>query len=279
MEQYKLKRVLITGAGSGLGRAFAMEFAILGWRVGVLDIELERALNISKDVCEAGGDGLAIQCDVSDKQQLVVACEKIISEWEGVDILINNVGIPAAGNFEKLSMKEWRRIIDINLLSVVRGSKLLVPAMASQGGGHIINTASFAGIIPMKEFSIYNVTKSAVIALSETLKIELSEKNIGVTVIAPAFFKTNLMERFTCTDEKQRVMANAFLGKTKIKPEYIAKAALKAVKKNRLYVVAPLYGNIFWILKRMFPEAILSLLSFLSRKKWLEKYYLKIKTL
>ncbi len=278
MEKFKLKRVLITGAGSGLGEALAMEFADLGWKVGVIDIDMERAEKIASEVNNRGGQGLAIQCDVSENKSFEKVADLILEKWEGIDILINNVGIPAAGNIEQIPLEDWQNIININFFSVVYGCKIFIPVMAEQGGGHIVNTSSFAGIIPMQEFSMYNVTKSAVISLSETLKLELSSKNIGVTVIAPAFFKTNLMERFTCTNEKQREMANAFLCKSKIGPEYIAKYALKAIKKNKLYVIEPISGKVFWILKRLFPEALFKLLSLVSRKRWIEKYYLRIST-
>jgi short-subunit dehydrogenase len=278
MDKFKLERVVITGAGSGLGQALAIEFAKLGWKVAIIDIDMERANQIASIVTSKNGLGLPIQCDVSKKKSLEKAFKLVIEKWNGADILINNVGIPAAGKIEKIPFKDWHNIININFIPAVYGCKVFVPLMAEQGGGHIVNTSSFAGIVPMKEFSMYNVTKSAVISLSETLKLELASKNIGVTVIAPTFFRTNLMERFTCTDEHQRKMADAFLCKSNISSEYIAKLALKAIMRNKLYVIEPLPGKIFWLIKRLFPEALFKLLSIASQKNWIEKYYLRIST-
>lgn len=256
MKKFPEKRVVITGAGSGFGRALALEFASMGWRVGVADINEERADESVELVNQKGGQGLKVLCDVTKVTQLENLAAVLKKEWGGVDIVVNNAGVAAAGFIEKIPMNKWDWIIDLNLKSVIHGCRAFTPMLEEQGGGHIVNMASNAGIACLPEMASYNVTKAGVIALSETLRSELRPKNIGVTVICPTFFKTNLMDSFTSTDERQRDMADKFFRNSFTTAEKVAKVTIKAVRKNRLYVVTPWDGKFVWLAKRLFPELL-----------------------
>src|SRR5208283_1891222 len=125
-----------------------------------------------------------------------------------------------------------------------------------QGWGHIVNTASSAGIVSLPEMAPYNVTKAGVISLSETLRAELKGSNIGVTVVCPTFFKTNLMDQARVTDDRQIRMTDSFFNKFSFGTvQSVTKATLKAIEKNRLYVLPQPDSKLFWFMKRMTPHA------------------------
>ncbi len=271
MKKFPEKRVMITGAGSGFGRAFALEFAAEGWRVGVADIDSQRAQETVDLVNQKGGQGLEILCDVTDINQLEDAAALLKEKWGGVDIIVNNAGVAAAGYMEKIPMDKWEWIIDLNLKSVIHGCQAFIPLMESQGGGHIVNMASNAGIACLPEMASYNVTKAAVIALSETLRSEMAPKNIGVTVVCPTFFKTNLMDQFSCTDERQRKMADGFFANARTTAEGVAKKTMKAVRKNKLYVVTPWDGKLVWYFKRLCPGLYYNMLGMGNKSGVMDK--------
>ncbi|MBI9074167.1 MAG: SDR family oxidoreductase [Desulfatibacillum sp.] len=262
MKRFPGKRVIITGAGSGFGRALALEFASKGWKIGVADINSQRASETVDMVNQKGGQGLEIMCDVTDITQLEDTAALLKDKWGGVDIVVNNAGVAGAGYMEKIPMDQWDWIIGLNLKSVIHGCRAFIPMLEDQGHGHIVNMASNAGIACLPEMASYNVTKAAVIALSETLKSELAAKNIGVTVICPTFFKTNLMDQFNSTDERQRLMAEKFFSSARTTAEKVAQATMKAINKNRLYVVTPWDGKLVWGLKRFCPEIWYKMVAF-----------------
>ena len=243
MKRFGKKRALVTGAGSGFGRALAMEFAKRGFRVGVADINAETAAQTVRMVNAAGGSGVAIPCDVSKLEEIEKMAGTVRELWDGVDILVNNAGVAGAGLTADIPMDQWEWILAINFKSVLYGCRTFIPMMEAQGGGHIVNMASAAGFASLPEMSCYNVPKAAVISLSETLRVELAPKNIGVTVITPTFFKTNLMDRFRSPNERQRKMSQSFFRKTSATAEDIAKHTMKCIEKNRLYVVTQRTGS------------------------------------
>lgn len=254
MKQFTKKRIVITGAGSGLGRATAIAFARLGWNVCVSDIHMGRAEESLGFVRKNGGDGFTCHCDVARPEDLEKLAATIEETWGGIDIVMNNAGVAAAGYMEKISLETWDWIITINLKSVIYGCRTFIPMLARQGRGHIVNVASCAGIASLPEMSCYNVTKAGVISLSETLRTELKPKNIGVSVIAPTFFKTNLMDQFSSPDERQKKMAEAFFNKSRATAEQMAEHVVRAVRRNKLYVIPQWDGKFSWLSKRLMPE-------------------------
>jgi NAD(P)-dependent dehydrogenase (short-subunit alcohol dehydrogenase family) len=187
MDRFKTKTVVITGAGSGFGRGLALDFAKLGWKVAVSDINMERAEDSVRLVNGSGGQGIAIRCDVTKPEEVQGLADAVVSKWGTVDIIINNAGVPVLGFMEKITLEDWRFEIDVMLMSVIYGCRTFIPIFKKQGWGHIVNTASSAGICSLPEMSPYNVTKAGVISLSETLRGELKGSNIGVTVVCPTF--------------------------------------------------------------------------------------------
>jgi NAD(P)-dependent dehydrogenase (short-subunit alcohol dehydrogenase family) len=265
MKRFPKKRVVITGAGSGLGRAMSIEFAKRGWRVCVSDIDMERAKATETLVSQSGGTPVVMRCDVTQPEQLESLANSLKSKWDGVDIVVNNAGVAAAGYMEKITLKTWDWIITLNLKSVIYGCRAFIPLLEAQGNGYIVNVASNAGIASLPEMSCYNVTKAGVISLSETLKVELKSKNIGVSVVAPTFFKTNLMDQFTSPDPRQRRLANAFFDKSKVTSGDVARHVLRSIERNKLYVITQTDGKFCWFCKRMTPETYFKVLGWIYK--------------
>lgn len=248
------KRIMITGGGSGLGRALALTYARKGWRVCVVDMDAKSVAETALLVGKAGGEGLCRVCDVTSPMAFEELVLFLKSRWGGVDVLVNNAGVAAAGFLASISDERWEWIMDVNLKAVIKGCRCFIPLMEEQGGGHIVNIASCAGIVSLPEMSSYNVTKAAVISLSETLRVELAPKGICVTVAAPTFFKTNLMDRFHATDEHQLLVAKGLFARSKTTADDVARKIERAVRKKKLYVIPQWDGRISWWLKRLSPE-------------------------
>jgi NAD(P)-dependent dehydrogenase (short-subunit alcohol dehydrogenase family) len=177
------RRVLVTGAGSGLGRALALRYAGAGDRVACVDLDVPRA-EATRALLPARpprarrrrrrgrGDGSAAGGDRR--------------EWGGLDVLVNNAGIASGGSMVETTMAEWRRILEVDLLSVVRGCRLFLPGMLAQGRGQVLSTASFAGLAGAPGLMTYGTAKAAVVALSEQLRAEVEPRGVRVSVICPA---------------------------------------------------------------------------------------------
>lgn len=255
MDRFKTKTVVITGAGSGFGRGLGMAFARLGWKVAVSDINVARAEESVQLVQDAGGTGAAIQCDVTKSEEVQNLSDAVMSLWGTADIIINNAGIPVIGVMEDIPLEDWKFEIDVMLMGVIHGCRSFIPIFKKQGWGHIVNTASAAGICCLPEMAPYNATKAAVIALSETLRGELKGFNIGVTVVCPTFFKTNLMDNVRYTDEYQIKMSQAFFDRMSFGTvESVTEKTIKGIRKNRLYVLPQFDAKIVRFMKRMTPQ-------------------------
>lgn len=253
MKKYPKKRVLITGAGSGLGRALSLEFASRGWKVGIADINQEMGEETARLVKERGGEGIKFFCDVTKIEDLKMAAEKIKREWDGLDVLINNAGIAIGGPLEEVPLKQYERIINVNLKGVLLGCWAFIPLMKAQGAGHIINTASAAGFASLPEMSGYNVTKAGVLALTETLRSELSPYNIDISVIVPGFFRTHILNQAYFSNEMHHFQVEKLTRWSKSSAEEIARFTFNSIKKRKLYIVPSFPVRLFWKIKRIFP--------------------------
>jgi NAD(P)-dependent dehydrogenase (short-subunit alcohol dehydrogenase family) len=194
---------VITGAGSGIGRATAHAFARRGARVVVTDLDGERATTVAGELNAAGQrtDGeraVAATCDVTSLADLEAARDLALDRFGRVDLVMNNVGVLAVGPVEAIPLAAWQRIVDVNLLGVVRSNLVFLPLLLDQGSGHVVNTASTAGLLPYGFDRLpYTATKHAVVGLSEALALYLRPKGIGVSCLCPAGVATNIVEQIT----------------------------------------------------------------------------------
>ncbi|MEP2103812.1 MAG: SDR family NAD(P)-dependent oxidoreductase [Parasphingorhabdus sp.] len=190
MTEIQGKVAFITGGASGIGLALAKTLMSRGARVAIADTD-EHALAAVQS--EFGSQATAILCDVANLSSVEQAAATTLSAYGEVHLLFNNAGVGAGGVAGEISVEDWRWAIDVNLMGVVHGVETFVPIIQSQKtGGHIINTASIAGHIAAPYMSPYSATKFAVVGYSECLKLELAMHNIGVSVLSPAFVRTNI---------------------------------------------------------------------------------------
>jgi len=247
------QRVFITGSASGLGRAMALRFAREGCRVAVADVNDARAMEAAEEVETAGGEALVLHCDITSDASVSDAAAEVDEAWGGVDVLINNAGVAAAGTVIDTSMEDWSWMIDTNLLGAVRMCRTLVPSMQAQRSGHVINVASAAGIVQSPGMASYNVAKAGMIALSETLRNEVRRFGIGVTVVCPSFFATNLMESYRGPATGVRDMADKLMRRSSLDADDVADAVYRAMEKDELFVFAHNEARLAYHFKRLMP--------------------------
>ena len=245
------RRVLITGAGSGLGQALAMRYARAGDRVACVDIDAARA-ELTRAALPGSGH-LALAANVASDEALEQVHESIAREWGGLDVLVNNAGMATGGAMVETTMAEWRTVLDVNVLSVVRGCRLFLPGMIAAGRGHVVNTASFAGLAGAPSIMSYGVSKAAVVALSEQLRTEVHDKGITVSVLCPAFFRTNLLESWQ-GNPKLKDFARRMMDTSPDTLDSVADNVFAALGRGEFLVLPTKREPMRWRLKRWLPE-------------------------
>jgi len=192
---FKNNSALIYGGARGIGRAVAQEFARRGARVAIADIDLAGAEEAAGLIKAAGGEALAIACDVTRDESVAEAGAAAEQAFGELGVVMNNVGVILSGNPEDIPLAEWRRILELNLFSAVRGCELFMPKMIARGRGHIVNTASFAGLYPYAANRLpYVASKAAVVAMTEGLALYLEPKGVRVSCLIPGPVMTGVME-------------------------------------------------------------------------------------
>jgi NAD(P)-dependent dehydrogenase (short-subunit alcohol dehydrogenase family) len=253
----KQPAAVVTGGGSGLGRAFCVELARRGGKVVVADLNLAGAEETAQLVQRAGGQAHAVHCDVTQIDQIESVARVAEEHFGAVDVVINNAGVAVGGLVGDVTLEDWRWIVSINLWGVIHGCHVFAPKFRARGRGAIINVASAAGLISTPEMGPYNVTKAAVVALSETMHVELAPHGVSVTVLCPTFFRTNIANaaRGAAGDIDQRkAVIHKLMDRSKLQANDVARAALEGADRGDLYVVPMQDGQWGWRLKRLSPE-------------------------
>lgn len=196
VEDLRGKVAVVTGAASGIGLALAERFAAEGMKVVLADIDEPRLRDVTARLTEDGAEVAAEICNTATEADVVALAQAVLERFGGAHVLCNNAGIAGMGDPWRDPMGLWQRIIDINVFGVVHGIRAFLPIMQDQGEGHIVNTASMAGLIPVPGAAPYAATKHAVVAISESLYLELlaSGSPVRISALCPAFVKTRLME-------------------------------------------------------------------------------------
>jgi NAD(P)-dependent dehydrogenase (short-subunit alcohol dehydrogenase family) len=253
MQEFADKVAVVTGGASGIGYALAERFAAERMKLVLADIEAS-ALEAAVQRLRAGGtQAIGVQTDVSKRADLERLLEQTLAAYGAVHVLCNNAGVQVAAPAWQISQGDWEWLLGVNLWGVIHGVSVFVPQMLAQGDEcHIVNTASMAGLISTPMMAAYQVTKHAVVTLSETLSLDLAQhqSKIGVSVLCPAFVRTNLHESernrpSALPDEsalpadvreliKQSVTALVTGGKP---PSEIAEAVLAAIRARRVHVI------------------------------------------
>ncbi len=240
-DAFTQKVVVVTGAASGIGREMALAFARRGARLAVADINAGTLEKVRLELRGLGSTVYAQVTDVSSAEEVQGLCDNVYREMGRVDVLCNNAGIGIGGRFEDVTLEDWQWTLGVNLWGVIHGCHYFYPRMVAQGGGgHIVNTASGAGLAPLPLMTAYCCSKYAVVGFSETLRAEAAQHGIGVSVICPGIVNTPITaaarlcsgtERSSPQQLQDRIMR--IYARRGYTPDRVAAAAVKAVEKNR----------------------------------------------
>jgi NAD(P)-dependent dehydrogenase (short-subunit alcohol dehydrogenase family) len=243
VDEFKDKVAVVTGGGSGIGRALTLALAREGARVVVADLD-ERAMDgVAREARGHGVEALTVRTDVTDLGQVQALAERAWATFGAVHVLCNNAGVAAWGGLEKATHRDWQWVLGVNLWGVIHGVEAFVPRMIAGGQrGHIVNTASMAGLIASQGLGVYNTSKYAVVGLSETLAKDLKAYGIGVSVLCPMGVQTRIRDSersrpAALRNEPGTAEAAVELIGRSLAPETVADMVLDAIRRGELYVI------------------------------------------
>lgn len=255
--RFPRKRVFITGAGSGLGLELARALGRDGWSLGLFDRNLERLAAVEADLSAEGIAVLAYPGDVTQADELTVAVNSFAASRDGLDAMINNAGVAAAGALMDTQLEDWRWILEINFMGVVHGCRAAIPHLQRNGTGLLINVASAAAFAATPGMGSYSASKAAVLSLSETLMGELRAVGTQVSVVMPTFIKTSLLESFR-GPAQTRAHAEQFMNASNYSASTAAYDLLQLAAAGRPYIVLPASARLLWRIKRWMPRFFLN---------------------
>ncbi len=243
MDSFEGRVGVVTGGASGIGRALAEALARAGARVIVADLDEAGMADVVAGIRGRGGDALAVRTDVTDLASVQALAERAFQTYGRVHVLCNNAGVALWGGLESATHRDWQWAIGVNLWGVIHGVEAFVPRMIAQKEpGHVVNTASMAGLVATAGLGIYNTTKYAVVGLSETLAKDLKPYGIGVSVLCPMGVTTRIREsersrpaalrNETATRPEPVQLMGRYLA-----PEAVAEMVLAAIRTGELYVI------------------------------------------
>jgi NADP-dependent 3-hydroxy acid dehydrogenase YdfG len=243
---YRDATAVITGAASGIGRALAEELVARGCEVVLADLQIEQAEEVAAALRKAGGKATAAWLDVTDHAKFEQLVKDTVARTGRLDYLFNNAGIThgMGAGARHYRIEDWRRMIDVNVVGVVNGVQAAYNLMIDQGFGHIVNTASLAGLVPSAGTTSYVTTKHAVVGLSHNLRIEAAQLGVYGRSVPGV---TREMTRAMWEEQKP------------ISPEEFAKKSLDAVARNKGIIVVPEVWKLFWWLFRLSPSLCLDI--------------------
>src|SRR5262245_36165494 len=247
MQQLADRVAVITGGASGIGLGIAGAAAAAGMQLALLDIETGALEAASRALEAEAAKPLLVRADVSDPASLASAAEEVQRRFGRIDVVCNNAGVLAQGPLAESRARDWEWLVSVNLLGVAHGVRIFVPHLRAHGeGGHIVNTASIAGLTALPGLGIYSATKHAVVALSEALREELAPEGIGVSVLCPGGVRTRIHEAgrnrpavlggpdaSPSTSDAQREV----LIESGMDPRLVGELVLRAIRANELYVL------------------------------------------
>ena len=257
--------VIVTGGASGIGRALCEALATRGASVVVADMDGDGARKVSESIAVSGGSATAATVDVSQADAVNALVLNTVERYGRLDFMFNNAGIAVGGATDELEESHWQRVIDVNLWGVVNGVTAAYRVMREQRSGHIVNTASMAGVIPLPLIAPYAATKHAVVGLSLGLRPEAAEFGVRVSVVCPGIVQTNIYQ----AAEMVNADRSAVLNQIPVTPMSVHKAAeiiLRGVARNRSVIIFPFMARLIWWAYRLHPNLITPLARAMIRR-------------
>jgi NAD(P)-dependent dehydrogenase (short-subunit alcohol dehydrogenase family) len=247
------RTAIVTGAASGIGREIARQLAAEGAIVLVTDLAHTDLDGVVAEITGRGGRAEAMPVDVTSREQLQAAVDHVVAAHGRLDLMFNNAGVAIFGEFDVVTLDDWDTIIDVNLRGVAYGSQIAYRQMVAQGGGHIVSTASVAGLVPVPLQAHYCATKHAVIGMSKTLAVEARQHRITVTAFCPAFVESGMFENNTLRGTMEGTDARRLVPIKPLATDKAVRALLDGVAARRELVITPFYGRLGWWLERLAP--------------------------
>jgi NAD(P)-dependent dehydrogenase (short-subunit alcohol dehydrogenase family) len=248
---------IVTGGGSGIGAALVRALAARGAAVVIADVDKAGAEAVAGSVVAGAGRVSATVLDVRDADAVSALVQEVAAQYGKLDLIFNNAGIAVGGQVDELTLEHWNRVIDVNLRGVVHGVHAAYPLMLRQGHGHIVNTASLAGLVPGPGLAPYASAKHAVVGLSLSLRAEGASRGVKVSAVCPGFVDTPLLGRVNDGLPQTETGANAAalarqLGKL-YQADPLAQDVLRGVERNKALIVAPRSARVAWRMARYAP--------------------------
>lgn len=255
-DSFEGKVAFVTGGASGIGAALSRELARRGARVVIADRQSELAGEVVESIRSNGGEAESVELDVTDFQAFRARVDDVFSRYGTLDLLFNNAGIGIGGEVKNMEIDDWNRILDVNVHGVINGVQAVYRRMIEQGHGHIVNTASAAGLGPTPLSVAYSATKYAVVGLSQSLRAEAATEGVKVSVICPGVIRTPILEggrygKIIGFDAKGLVDMWEMVRPMDV--DVFARKVLNQVEKNRNIIVVPGWWKISWWMTRLSP--------------------------
>ncbi len=256
MDKFKDKVALVTGGASGIGQALCEELARRGAAaVVVADVNVEGARGVAEAITAAGGRARAAELDVTQAKAVQALVEQTASEHGRLDYMFNNAGIGMTGEVRDMTLDHWRHIVDVNLWGVIYGTTSAYRVMVEQGFGHIVNTASAAGLVSSPLTTAYTTTKHGVVGLSTSLRAEGAGLGVKVSVVCPGYIRTGIgdaMVYVTKTEDGAEPFdVSAF---TFMEPDDCARVILRRLERNKAIITVTGFARVLWWLNRLNPN-------------------------
>lgn len=257
-DAFRGKSAIVTGAASGIGRALAEELARRGAHVTVADLQIELAAQVVAGIRAAGGVAEAAALDVRDYAATEALYRAVAAKAGRLDYVFNNAGIWMMGDAHQFSLDDWNRLIDVNLKGAINGTKAAYDIMLEQKAGHIINTASVAGLTPDPGCTPYSATKHAIVGLCKSLRVEAARRGVKVTALCPGVVATPLLEgggKYGRVLDKvdPEKMQEMWRRMQPMPVDAFARRSLDDIARNKAIVVWPIGGKLFWLIDRLSP--------------------------
>ncbi len=261
---------IITGGASGIGRSLGKALALRGCTVVLADINFPLAKKTAEQICAEGGRAIPAELDVTDFDAVKSVVNDTVNKYGRLDYIFNNAGIGINGRFQYFETKDWERCININLRGVINGVRAAWPVMEKQGFGHIINTASTAGIFPWPTSIAYTATKHAVVGMSTALRAEAAQTGVRISVLCPGTIQTPLIEqggrngRWVGPHSEEKI-EELFRGSYAMSPDKFAEQALRQIARNKPIIIIPSGYKLLWWINRLSPALAISVAGMISR--------------
>lgn len=263
MNHFENKVVIITGAGSGIGRALAEKLASVGAVLVLADVNSQQVEAVAGAIVKAGWKAAAVTLDVTDRLAVQKMVEQTVVRHGRLDYMFNNAGIAVGGEARDVPFDDWKKVIDVNLYGVLHGVCAAYPVMVRQGYGHIVNTASMAGLMPFPGEISYTTSKYGVVGMTLGLRVEGAALGVKASVVCPGFIETPIYTTSKAVGvDRDKALAELPKGMT---PERCAEVIVREVERNKPVIVVTLLAKWLYFMQRLSPGLVL----------WIFRQYIK----